>query len=49
MKKSKATKRSKTKVQIRDLKPVKNAKGGGTLMLSCATGKHIDQAKLYVR
>ena len=49
MKKSKTTKRSKTKVRVRDLKPVKNAKGGGTLVLSCATGKHIQPAKLYVR
>ena len=40
----KPSKMTKSKVQVRDLKPVKNPKGGR--LLQCATGKHISKAEL---
>ena len=40
----KPSKTSKSKVQVRDLKPVKNPKGG--TLTQCATGKHISKAVL---
>jgi hypothetical protein len=44
MRKSKTSK--KTKVKVRDLRPKKNAKGGGRVTLMCATGEHIKKAVL---
>ena len=42
----KSTTSKKTKVKVRDLRPKKNAKGGGRVTLMCATGEHIKKAVL---
>ncbi len=43
MKKSTTKKSDRTKIRVRDLKPVKTVKGGNLLTDACATGKHINK------